>query len=273
MIRSFNHLKGVLGYSVDELEAVLSNKTKNSYHFKQSKGMVKGVEKFRHFNPSRRTLRDVQNRIKDRIFRQIALPDHVHGCVTKKGNITNSRVHQGKHYKLHTDLKSYFDFVTNRAVNQSLLKLGFSPDVANLLTRLTTFEGHLAQGPPTSPFLANIAALEMDNELLDLCRQHEIFYTRFVDDLCFSSQADFKELIPQIVAIINKYGFFIGYKKTKYKEGRIEITGVNIGQNNLLPTKKQIEKFSDPATPEWTRKGLAIYFAGMKPKKKKSAKP
>jgi len=266
MIRSLNHLEGILGYTVAEMEGIIAEKEKQHYHFAQSKGIVMGVEQFRHFYPSKKNLKDLQNRIQDRIFCKILLPLHIQGCVRGRGNITNAKLHQGKHYKLHTDLKSYFDFVTNKHVYDALRALGFSRKVSNLLTRITTFRGHLAQGPPTSPFLANIAGLVMDQQILELTGQYGITYSRFVDDLALSSQTAFKGLIANVIEIINNNGFFIGYKKTTYKEGRLELTGADIGQNMLRPTKKQLAKYNDPLTEDHTRRGLDIYFAGLRKK-------
>lgn len=266
IIKSLKHLQAVLHYELTEIEEILANKEKHHYHFQRSKGVVKGIEEFRHFNPSKKNLRDIQNRIHSRIFSDLELPWHIQGCVKGRGNVTNSKMHKGKLYKFHTDLKSYFNFVSNEKVYNGLVDMGFSQKVAHYLTQLCTFEGHLAQGPPTSPFLANIAGLVMDRDILQLCGQHGITYTRFVDDLGFSSSEDFKELTLTIKAIINKHKFLIGYGKTKYKIGRLELTGVDIGQNVLRPTKKQLAKYVDPLTQDHTRKGLEIYFAGLKKK-------
>lgn len=263
-IESLSHLEGVLGYKIPEIYDILGRGDKNHYHFKVEKGVVKGEMVYRQFSPSKRCLRDLHNRMQTRIFKKIALPPHVQGCVKDRGNITNAKLHQGNLYKFHTDLKSYFDFVSNKKVYDALRRLGFSQKVSHLLTRLTTYKGHLPQGPPTSPFLANIAGLEMDEAILALCKEHGITYSRYVDDLCFSSQNDFKAVVPMIIEIIEAHVFFIGYKKTKYKIGRLEITGADVGQNLLRPTKKQLAKYSDPQTQDYTRKGLDIYFAGLR---------
>ncbi len=108
----------------------------------------------------------------------------------------------------------------------------------------------------------------MDEQILALCAEHEITYTRFVDDLGFSSHKDFEELVPTFIDIINKAGFYIGYNKTYYKMGRIILTGVDIGQNVLRPPQILKDKYADPSTPEPTRRGLGYYFAGLKPKNK-----
>ena len=55
----------------------------------------------------------------------------------------------------------------------------------------------------------------------------------FVDDITLSSKADFKNLIPQFLSIIQKSGFKINHKKTHYQTKNPIITGV-ICQNNRL---------------------------------------
>ena len=263
MIQSISHLEGVTGYTQEEMTAILAELPDYYYHFAQSKGIEKGIKKFRHYNPSRGRLRDLQNRIHTRIFSSISLPLHVQGCVTGRGNITNARAHQGKTYKFHTDLRSYFDFVSNKKVYNALRRFGFSPTVSRLLTQLTTFKGHLPQGPPTSPFLANIAALPMDEAILALVTPHDITYTRYVDDLCFSAQQDFQSLVPAILTIVQQHGFLYGHKKTYYKKGPLEITGATVGNNDLTPTVRQWEKYYAAETEEPTRMGLRAYFTGL----------
>src|SRR5262245_24787846 len=129
MIRSLSHLTGTLGYTIGEMETILSETDKNHYHFQKFKSIEKGEKKHSHFYPSKKSLRDLQNRIQSRIFQKIQLPPHIQGCTIGRGNITNAKLHQGKLYKLHTDLKSYFDFVTNKKVYDALIRHGFSQKV------------------------------------------------------------------------------------------------------------------------------------------------
>jgi RNA-directed DNA polymerase len=263
MIQSISHLEGVTGYTQEEMTAILADPPDYYYHFAQLKGIEKGSRQFRHYNPSRGRLRDLQNRLHTRIFSAIPLPPHVQGCVAGRRNITNARAHQGKTYKFHTDLRSYFDFVSNKQIYDAFRRLSFSPTISRLLTQLTTFKGHLPQGPPTSPFLANLAALPMDQALLTLVTSHGITYTRYVDDLCFSAQRDFQFVVPAILAIVEQHGFFYGHKKTYYKKGPLEITGATVGNNHLMPTAKQWQKYFAPETEEPTRRGMRAYFTGL----------
>jgi RNA-directed DNA polymerase len=47
--------------------------------------------------------------------------------------------------------------------------------------------GHLPQGAPTSPKLANLALSGFDEEVAAIAKRHDLAYTRYADDLAFSS--------------------------------------------------------------------------------------
>jgi retron-type reverse transcriptase len=66
--------------------------------------------------------------------------------------------------------------------------LGYSREVANLLTSLVTLDGSLPQGAPTSPDLANVAAYRLDVRLSAFAERHGLVYTRYADDLTFSGE-------------------------------------------------------------------------------------
>ena len=71
-----------------------------------------------------------------------------------------------------------------------------SDGAATVLAQICCHENSLPQGAPTSPVISNMICVQMDNELTRLSYQHRCRYTRYADDLTFSSlQAVFpKEL-------------------------------------------------------------------------------
>src|SRR5690606_32967363 len=98
--------------------------------------------------------------------------------------------------------------------------------------KLTTWKYELPQGTPTSSHLANLVFLETDFRLIELCNQNNIVYTRYVDDLTFSSSICFKHLLNDILYIVISGGFKISYRKTKY-EGFQNITGIDVFNNYI----------------------------------------
>ncbi len=63
---------------------------------------------------------------------------------------------------------------------------GYAPTATHLLTWLTSYQGHLPQGAPTSPPLSNLINVELDAALDRCTRQSGGRYSRYVDDLAFS---------------------------------------------------------------------------------------
>lgn len=264
MIRSEKHLKAVLGYSFDDLDAMCNNIASYYYCYHKREKKKNGAIKKRVITPSKSKLKLIQARIKSRILDKLLIPAYVTGGVKGKNNVQNAKMHKGKPKKFSMDLKDFFPYVNNQMVYSMFICEGFSADVAAILTRLTTYQGHLPQGSPTSPGIANLVFLPADQQIKEKLLGRNIQYSRFVDDLNFSSDEEFKDLVPQILAIVTSAGFKISHKKTMYKTGKIEITGAKIGQNGLSATKKILEKINDPKTNPKSLAGLKSYIERLK---------
>ncbi len=215
-------------------------KLSGKYYYRYSK--LKSSGKLRVYSPSCYDLKHIQQIITRKIFSQVKFPFYITGSIKKRSGAINAKIHKGKKHHLQTDLVGFFDFVTSKMVYQSLLALGFSPDVSYYITRLTTFVGHLPQGAPTSPFLANLVGLSIDELFISLCHDNQITYSRYVDDLTFSSNKDFKQVVTPILDKIGELGFLFSYKKTHYKTGAIITTGVKSSYHSLNGKDEQIDK-------------------------------
>lgn len=255
-----NYLAKLLSCEPQAIKSVLSNIDKYYYTSTRVKldkvtGLPKtysdGTEKIRTLTPSINLLKILQSRIKQNILAKVSLPKYIQGGVKGRSNVSNSKEHKGKKYRLCLDLQDFFPSITNATINKMYLGLGYSSLMANWLTKLTSFNYALPQGSPTSSLIANLVFdKDVDFILLDICKQNDITYTRFVDDLTFSSQKDFQEIIPKILNCITNAGYKINYRKTKYSYGQ-QITGVEVYNNFIDAPKKIIDKAlaEDPADP------------------------
>jgi RNA-directed DNA polymerase len=271
-IKSLKHLYYLLQTSEKELKEILDNLDNFYQPYQKSKkkkdGTIRtknGIVETRIICPSIGRLKEIQYRIKTQILRKYEFQDFVHGGVKGKDNITNANVHKGNKYFFTTDLKDFFPSVNHRIVYQTFFKNGFSADVSSALTKLTTYQGNIPQGIPTSTYITNLTALPLDYELIILCNENEIKYTRFVDDLSFSSKKDFKKLTEQIIETIKKHKYKINDRKTLYKIGPKEITGVEV-RNNLIKASKGIFERYETATTENRKQGLRNYIERFKKK-------
>lgn len=81
--------------------------------------------------------------------------------------------------------------------------------------------GHLPQGAPTSPMLANLAMREFDAAATEIARKHGLFYTRYADDLSFSSadrafgRARCSQVIGEVYGLMGKVGLSPNVTKTR----------------------------------------------------------
>ncbi len=102
----------------------------------------------------------------------------------------NARQHLHQGWLLNADLEDFFHKVTR----QKILKLfqrppfDFQQELAIILTRITCYKGRLPMGAPTSPVLSNLAFQKMDTILITYSRRKNWIYTRYVDDMSFSSK-------------------------------------------------------------------------------------
>lgn len=260
MIKSLRHFEAVIGYKLYQIDAVIKNLAKYYNTFSR----LKKSGKSREFNSSESILRDLHNRINDRIFSKVNLPHFITGSVKKRSAVLNAKYHSGLKYHFQTDLVGYFEFVNNKIVYSTLVELGFSADVASYITKLTTYKGHLPQGVPTSPFLCNIIGLLLiDYDFIEFCKNKGIVYTRYIDDLTFSSNHDLREYAPNILEMILAKDFLYSHRKTLHKIGSVSITGVLTTCNGLKESEELIQKMEQELDPD-KKKGMVNYVGQIR---------
>jgi RNA-directed DNA polymerase len=237
-IKTKAHFEAVIGYSIESIETIIAQIDTYYDEFeKKKRDKNNQVIKKRIINPSLYQLRNIQDIIQGKILSKMPMPNIVMGGVKKRDNILNAKIHQGNKYKFATDLKNFFPYISNRMVFNMFIENKFSSEIASLLTKLTTYKGHVPQGAPTSTQIANLVFAKTDRKLMDYCDARAICYTRFVDDLIFSSKSDFQSTAFEIVNIITAYNFHINRKKIFYTQGIAETTGVSIKNNGIETTK------------------------------------
>jgi retron-type reverse transcriptase len=111
----------------------------------------------------------------------------------------------------------------------------------DFLTRQRFATPHLPQGAPTSPALANLAALRLDRRLTGLARRFEARYTRYADDLTFSGDHAFHGQIPSFLRavseIVKDEGFALNMPKTRImpRSSRQAVTGIVVNDHINVP--------------------------------------
>lgn len=231
-------LSKFLDMFIDELEEIINYPTYRHYAIKKKKGGERQV-----FEPGLR-LKKIQKKL-NYFFQAYYLwvkPKHVHGFVinpaylAKKCNIVeNARPHVGKKHVLNLDLKDFFPNIIAKQVKNVFTSHFFEFDnqLANALTLLTTYNGFLPAGAPTSPVISNFVCEQLDADLIGFAENNELAYTRYADDLTFSSNNKIiPELVNAIKNIITQNHFVVNEKKVYQKTANRKqtVTGITVNQ-------------------------------------------
>jgi retron-type reverse transcriptase len=183
-----------------------------------------------------------------------------HGFVKDRSTVTNAAPHLKKQVVVNLDLSDFFPSVTFPRVRGVFEKLGFSPAAATILALLCTeaprraveMEGKkwfvavgergLPQGACTSPALSNLVARKLDKRLLGMAKKHGWTYTRYADDLTFSSDklAAIPMLLARVRHIVGDEGFALNPKKGRVQRAsaRQTVTGVVVNEKPALPREE-----------------------------------
>jgi RNA-directed DNA polymerase len=185
----------------------------------------------RIYEPSK-DLKRVQRLICKQLLQPLHLPDVLHGSVPGRSPRTNAQPHVGKPIVASLDIKDFYPSIRYDRVYSLFLDLGCSPDVARLLTKLTTYGGHLAQGFPSSSAIANLILARIVPRVSKLCSDHGLTLTLYQDDLTISGGHRIPDLLNLCSRILRQSGFDIKPSKTKVVHSgmRQEVTGWVVNQ-------------------------------------------
>lgn len=180
----------------------------------------------------------------DYLIRQLYNPhQNAYGFIEKKSIVDNARIHLHKNYVYNIDLKDFFhSFDLNRVklsfFNKPFNLKGELEPLAYFLASLVTcnLNGRrvLPQGSPVSPALTNHICWRLDHRLTGLAKRYGIDYSRYADDITFSSNHNvyYGEFIHELKRIIQLEELEINPKKTRLqKRGtRQEVTGITVNE-------------------------------------------
>lgn len=193
----------ILHVGLHEIDNVLSRLPR----YYRIRKIPKTNGKFRVLMIPQGKLRILQDKVQKHIFKQLIWADYVQGGVKGKSCITNALQHTRKDSVLPIDIQDYYPSIRPERVNEVFEFLGFEGQAAHLLTRITTYNYQLPQGPPTSPAIANLAIRRIDARFRGLVRQQNFTHTRFVDDITVSGGKRLSKFQNLTKRIVQESGF------------------------------------------------------------------
>ena len=117
------------------------------------------------------------------------MPSLSHGFRRKHSIITNARPHKRRRHVLNLDLQDFPSSNFGR-VRGFFLKNHQCPlheKIATLIAQIACHNNELPQGSPSSPIISDLIAHPMDVRLAQLAKKHRLTYSRYADDLTFST--------------------------------------------------------------------------------------
>lgn len=176
-----------------------------------------------------------------------------HGFLPDRGIVSNAKKHSNKKYAFNVDLKDYFPSINFGRVRGLFMAFPYNlPEpVSTVLAQICCHENALPQGAPTSPIVSNMICSKLDTELQQLARKNKCFYTRYADDITFSTNVrnfptaiakvddfGFTEVGSELERIINENGFVVNPSKVRLQSSnqRQEVTGIVV---NKFPNVKR----------------------------------
>ncbi|MFT5118035.1 MAG: RNA-directed DNA polymerase [Kiritimatiellia bacterium] len=170
-----------------------------------------------------------------------------HGFVRNRSIMTNAMMHLNQKNVLNIDLKDFFDSFNFGRVRGFFIAnnhFKLNSHIATVIAQIACYDNKLPQGSPCSPVITNLITHSLDIRLASLAKQHSCTYSRYADDITFSSrEATFPkkimlETIDEYIAgkklksEIRRAGFEMNQEKTRiqYKDSRQDVTGLVVNK-------------------------------------------
>lgn len=233
-----NHMTKVIELFTD----IDVNEIDNSYYVYN---IPKRKGGYREISCPKFQVKRFQEFINENILVYFQVSDYCHGFVKDRSIVTNALNHCNKELVICMDIRNFFPSIKIKEIVNVFLDMGYSKEISIILGKWCSYNERLAIGSPSSPALSNLVFSKHDEIINDIAKRYKFNYSRYADDMAFSTNAkesDYKEFIKEIEKCINDFGFVINEKKTKIypRGGKQEVTGLIV--NNTVKVKSKIKK-------------------------------
>jgi RNA-directed DNA polymerase len=250
-----------------------------SYRYKQFSIKKADGKSDRKIEQPSKELKLLQRWLVRRIFDPLPTHPCAHAYVKGRSIGTNASVHRKSRFISRLDLENS---LLNR--NRNLLDGSFlSDDDIRMVCALTCRFGRLSIGAPSSPTISNKLLYEIDTRLMAIATDHGVNFTRYADDLYFSSSKPdvLYEVCKKAAAVFGQVAnprLRINGKKTYHasRKKRMAVTGLLITPDGNVSVgrelKRKIRVFAYKASKQkigeeelgWLR-GMLAYVSSIEP--------
>ena len=197
----------------------------------------------------------------------------IHGFVKQRSIITGANPHKRHRYVFNIDIENLFGSINFGRVRGMLMAAPYKMpvDVATVIAQICCHDNRLPQGACTSPILANMICSKLDSALTAIARDSHCFYTRYADDITFSTAKSSLSkdiayygstgtdvalcLGVKLEAAIKANGFLVNYAKVRLKRSseRQVVTGLIV--NRKVNVDRRLVRSIRGALHAWRKHG------------------
>jgi RNA-directed DNA polymerase len=220
----------------------------------------------RRISAPKKRLKNLQLWVLDTILNQVGIGEVAHGFIKERSIVTNAAPHLKKDIVINVDLKDFFPTINYKRVKGLFHTFGYSEQIATILALICTqpeteeveMDGvryyvqqgnrYLPQGSPASPAISNLIAYKLDKKVQGLATKLNFTYTRYADDLSFSTSKEHEKKIAPLLyflkKIIESEGFQLHPEKTHIMRSNRQqkVTGIVVNEK-LNVARSQLRKF------------------------------
>lgn len=208
-----------------------------------------GVRTIKHLD-KRTDLWKIQQKLLVNFLQKQNLPVCVKGFKQGESYYSFLSEHIGSKYFLRIDIFSFFASITVSQIKSELSRvlqcasIQDRESILNLICDITTLDDSLPQGACTSPMVSNLVMARIDQRITKYCQVFDIKYTRYADDLLFSStNFDFKKrgsFLKKIKHILFSQKLRLNYSKIKFGQSHISLNGYVVSCEGVRLSRKRL---------------------------------
>ena len=192
-------------------------------------------------------LKHAQVQILKNILNNIEVSQYATAYIIGKKLKDNASPHINHKYLLKMDITDFFASITYLQVISSAFNSNMYPvQIGAMLTSLCCLNDVLPQGAPTSPMLSNIVMKNFDDIIGNWCKEKNITYTRYCDDLPFSADIPLYNVYLKASDMLMRRGFEVNENKTKFitNSSNQRVTGLTVNEKVSIPReyKRQLRQ-------------------------------
>lgn len=218
-IKNVSSICHLLDIGEDKLEELLDN---INQHYKSKEIPKKNNKGFRLINAPSKTIKNILQKLNARVFSNISFPNYLYGSIPDASNprdyIKCAQLHCKSKVLIKIDIRDFFSHITEQRVYEIFFNLFcFSADVSTILSKLTTLNGVVPQGAPTSTYIANLCFFDREPQIVKHLTENGFRYSRLIDDITIShldNKKSWQWVSDRVKTMITGLGFFINEDKS-----------------------------------------------------------